>query len=115
MSFAQAATLTPTLGLNMVISSKLAKLGRLLSLLSTLNFIAFFIGALLMGGDALSGYAAAGHYFVANHGQLTEVSHALFVYSKLHAYSVILSLPIVLLFTWLARNHKIQVRATNTP
>jgi hypothetical protein len=46
------------------------------------NFTAFFIGALYFGGDAVSGRAVDGHYFLSNHGHLTEVSRAIFNYSK---------------------------------
>jgi len=48
------------------------------------NFACFAIMTLVLGGDAISGRRAAGHYFVASHGHYTEVSHATYVYSYVH-------------------------------
>ena len=57
-----------------------------------LNFIAFIAGYVRLGGDALSGKFEDGRYFLGNHGVFTEVSHATFVYSTIHAYSALLGL-----------------------
>jgi hypothetical protein len=46
-----------------------------------INFLLFFILAVYLGGDALGGGVINGHYFLSNHGRLTEVSHRVFVYS----------------------------------
>jgi hypothetical protein len=61
--------------------------------LTAANFIAFLIIAIYLGGDAINGYARAGHYFLGAHsnGPFTEVSHAIFTYSLWHALSVIAS------------------------
>ncbi|CAN5663917.1 hypothetical protein BH09VER1_BH09VER1_00930 [soil metagenome] len=57
--------------------------------LAILNFIAFSIAALYLGGDAFNGYAiSTGHYFLSSHGHQTEVSHAIWTYSYIHAISV---------------------------
>ncbi|WP_428484515.1 hypothetical protein [Rhodopila sp.] len=48
------------------------------------NFIAFVIIAILIGGDAWNGKMENGRYFVANHGRLTEVSASVFTYSLWH-------------------------------
>jgi hypothetical protein len=49
------------------------------------NFIAFVAIAMYLGGDALNGKIENGHYYLANHGIYTEVSHTIFIYSKIHA------------------------------
>jgi len=53
-----------------------------------LNAILFTIIAVRLGGDAISGHASDGHYFLAMHGKNTEVSHAVFTYGRWHAISV---------------------------
>jgi hypothetical protein len=71
-----------------------------------LNFIAFFLGALALGGDALSGYSEGGRYFLRSHGKATEVSADVFAYSKLHTRSIFITHPlaaIAYLFLWLTR------------
>jgi hypothetical protein len=51
-----------------------------------LNFV-FFLGiALFLGGSAANGHSANGHYFLGNHGRMTEVSGATFTYSLIHTY-----------------------------
>jgi hypothetical protein len=45
------------------------------------NFAVFIVGTFILGGDAWNGHATNGHYFVADHGHLTEVTKAEFVYS----------------------------------
>ncbi len=52
------------------------------------NFLTFTIIAERLGGDAANGKEEAGHYFLAEHGSLTEVSKSIFDYSRFHAYSV---------------------------
>jgi hypothetical protein len=61
---------------------------RLLFVLVTgwiVNFVAFVLIAAAIGGDALNGYAQHGRYFLRAHGHETEVSWAVFTYSKWHA------------------------------
>jgi hypothetical protein len=65
------------------------------------NFAAFMVGAVYLGGDALNGKAADGHYFLSNHGYLTEVSRAVFTYSEWHARSVFITHPVAILCGWL--------------
>lgn len=49
------------------------------------NFFAFVMALLYLGGDALNGKQEGGRYFLAQHGRLTEVSASVFAYSKWHA------------------------------
>jgi hypothetical protein len=65
------------------------------------NFAAFIVGSLYLGGDALSGKAVAGHYFLSSHGYLTEISRATFTYSEWHARSVFITHPLAMLCCWL--------------
>ena len=51
-----------------------------------LNFLAFIVIDVIIGGDALGGKVNHGHYYLNNHGSFTEVSHGVFVYSTYHAY-----------------------------
>jgi hypothetical protein len=62
----------------------------------------FILVAVCIGGDALSGKVAGGRYYLANHGSLTEVSYPVFVYSKIHAFSVFIMLPVAVFarFLW---------------
>jgi hypothetical protein len=66
-----------------------------------LNFFTFWFAAVYFGGDAVSGRAMDGHYFLSNHGHLHEVSLAVFTYSKWHTYSVFVTHPIAILCGWL--------------
>lgn len=58
-----------------------------------LNFLVFMAVSLWIGGDAVSGKEMNGKYFVASHGRLTEVSKSIFLYSKLHSYSLFVTHP----------------------
>lgn len=64
------------------------------------NFVVFFLGALYLGGDAVNGRTVDGHYFLANKGHLTEVSHAVFMYSKCHTLSIFITHPLAILCAW---------------
>ena len=57
-------------------------------LVGMVNFFVFFLAAVYLGGDAVSGRAVSGHYFLSSHGHLTEVSQAVFTYSEWHVRSV---------------------------
>jgi Mn2+/Fe2+ NRAMP family transporter len=66
------------------------------------NFLIFVLVAMYLGGNALCGGTVAGHYFVCEHGDWTEVSRATFTYSEWHARSIFLTHPLVLICAWLA-------------
>ncbi|MCL4217532.1 MAG: hypothetical protein KJ052_11085 [Candidatus Hydrogenedentes bacterium] len=65
-----------------------AIISRVLFIIAILNFTAFFIVSLQLGGDAINGKIEDGHYFLASKGNYTEVSPAIFNYSRAHVYSV---------------------------
>jgi hypothetical protein len=62
-----------------------------------LNFMVFGIAAVSLGGDAMSGKVEGGHYYLSNHGHLTEVSSGVFTYSRIHTYSIFITQPLALL------------------
>lgn len=68
-----------------------------------LNFFAFIMALLFLGGDALNSKQEAGRYFLGQHGKMTEVSAAVFAYSKWHAISSMLLIPVAMLFTLLSK------------
>ena len=67
------------------------------------NFAVFFIVALAIGGDAFNGKAEGGRYFLANHGKLTEVSRAVYDYSRYHTMSLFITHPLAFLAAWRAK------------
>jgi len=67
--------------------------------LACLNFVVFFIVAIVIGGDAVNGKIVGGHFYLANHGKLTEVSETVFTYSLWHVRSLFVTHPLGML-TW---------------
>lgn len=91
--------------------SLLQRLGAIIAVTWFLNFAAFVVIAIRIGGDAMNGHAAGGHYYLADHGTLTEVSRQVFVYSEIHVISVwvltALVIPLGLIHAWRRRHeHK---------
>lgn len=72
------------------------KLYAAIVLLGLLNFFVFFCTAMYLGGDAINGHSSNGHYYLADHGHLTEVSRAVFAYSKWHVISVWITHPLAI-------------------
>jgi hypothetical protein len=66
-----------------------------------LNFLAFWVAAVYLGGDAVNGKAMEGHYFLSSHGHLTEVGRNVFTYSRWHVFSVFITHPLAMLCAWL--------------
>jgi len=62
-----------------------------------INFLSFVTIAEFLGGDAVAGHMAAGHYFLGYHGKMTEVSRAVFQYSLWHSLSVVVTAPLAML------------------
>ena len=65
------------------------------------NFAVFIVVALSIGGDAVNGFARSGHYFLDNKGHLSEVGPSLFLYSRWHVYSLLVTQPLGMLCGWL--------------
>jgi hypothetical protein len=53
---------------------------------AVVNFAVFWLVALYLGGDAVNGKAEGGRFFLGSHGRYTEVSEAVYMYSKWHVY-----------------------------
>jgi hypothetical protein len=70
---------------------------RVICYIAILNFISFFIISILIGGDALNGEVQNGHYYLGGGGNHTEVVWLVFIYSKLHAFSVFITFPLAAL------------------
>lgn len=62
-----------------------------------LNFLFFWIAAVTLGGDAVNGKVEGGHYYLDSHGHLTEVSRGVFMYSRIHTYSIFITHPLAIL------------------
>ena len=70
------------------------KLYAIIFAVAFINFFLFIIGTVILGGDALNGKVVGDHYYLANHGQLTEVNAFVFMYSKIHAISIFITHPL---------------------
>jgi len=81
--------------------------------LCALNFAAFWLIAVYLGGDALSGGIRDGRYLLMSHGVYTEVSREVFEYSRLHAQSIEFTHPVA--FATAALVMYIQNRALPKP
>ena len=69
-------------------------IGMALFFLAIINFAAFAVIALSIGGDALNGKQENGHYYVSSHGKLTEVSRSVWLYSAAHSISLFVTHPL---------------------
>ena len=67
---------------------------RFIFIFGIVNFLAYCLMAAHLGGDAINGKMAAGHFYLANHGRYTEVSEAVFNYSRWHTYGVWVTHPL---------------------
>jgi hypothetical protein len=77
-----------------------------ISALCLLNFVVFVIVASVIGGDAVSGKAVAGHFYLGNHGRLTEVSEDVYNYSRWHVFSLFITHPLAALTGYLAKKEQ---------
>lgn len=64
------------------------RLDRIIQIACLVNFAAYMLVTVLIGGDAINGHEMDGHYFLASHGKLTEVSRGLFIFSEVHSVAV---------------------------
>lgn len=76
-------------------------------LLWQLNFLAFWVIGVLLGGDAINGKIEGGHYFLGQRATFTEVSPMVWYYSVTHAVATIVTLPVAAYFgirAWFSRD-----------
>jgi hypothetical protein len=76
-----------------------------------LNFMVFLGVAFRLGGDAISGYHRSGHYYVGMHGGYRDVSHAVYIYSYVHAIVSMVSMAVFVLVAFLLRRRLSGFRA----
>ena len=70
---------------------------------AVVNFLAFVFVTTQIGGDALNGHSDHGRYYLSDHGKLTEVSKAVYVYSLCHALSLLITHPLAIYAGWVWR------------
>jgi hypothetical protein len=70
------------------------------------DFAAFVVVSLCIGGDAINGYIKDGYYFVCMHGSCHEVTRTVFEYSRWHAISLFVFFPATFIVALLARQPK---------
>jgi hypothetical protein len=84
-----------------------------------LNFLTFGITAALLGGDAINGRSENGHYYFSSHGKATEVSEAVYIYSRIHVYNVFITHPLAmvagLILSSLDAQNRTRKGRPNTP
>ncbi len=73
------------------------KLVKTLLILGIINFVSFYFLVLFLGGDAVNGHTSNGKYYLANHGEITEVTKGIYIYSKIHVYSQLLTFPLFII------------------
>ena len=98
-----------------LISRILSKLFTVAVAIGLLNFLLFVAGAAYFGGDAVNGKVEAEKYYLWGYHNGTkgyiEVSPAVFSYSKWHAYSVMITWPLMFLAGFASK--RVERRATN--
>jgi hypothetical protein len=77
----------------------LNRLTTIVGLAALANLLVFIAIAIAIGGDAINGHQQGGHYFLASHGTLTEVSRNVFTYSKVHSIAVMVTVPLAVLLS----------------
>ncbi len=70
---------------------------RILGTAALVNFFTFWIGVVLLGGDAVNGRIQNGHYFLRSHAHLQEVSAGIFIYSEIHCISAMVGMVATML------------------
>lgn len=75
------------------------KIGTTILVICILNFIAFIIVSMVIGGSAPNGYEKDGKYFLSEHGKETEVTKQVWDYSLWHTRSLIITHPLAMILT----------------
>ena len=74
--------------------SQLHPITRALVLAALVDFLAYAVFTVALGGNAGDGYARAGHFFVSNHGVVREVGRAAWWLNLVQGYSLYALLPL---------------------
>ncbi len=75
------------------------KVAIVILVLCALNFFAFLASTMKIGGSAANGTVKDGHYFVGDHGKVTEVSQRAWEISLWHSKSLFLTHPLAIILT----------------
>src|SRR5262245_59895667 len=78
----------------------------LLGLLCWLNWLAFWLIGVSIGGSAQLGGIKAGHYFVADHSNVTEVTAWVYWYSWVHGATQAITLPLGVMAGFILRGRE---------
>lgn len=73
------------------------RLAYLLVTLGVLNFLIFMTVSTMLGGSAPNGKMEGGKYFLGSHGDYTEVPQSTYEYSRLHANSLHVTHPLIII------------------
>jgi hypothetical protein len=73
------------------------KTGTAILIICILNFVAFGIGSMMIGGSATNGLQENGRFFVSEHGKNTEVTKQVWNYSLWHSRSLIVTHPLAMI------------------
>ncbi|HXU34429.1 MAG TPA: hypothetical protein VN851_27965 [Thermoanaerobaculia bacterium] len=65
------------------------------------NFAVFVVIALYLGGSAFGTSPSGGHYYLADHGHLTEVGRGVWIYSWAHAFLTVTTFPLVVIVAFI--------------
>ena len=81
------------------------------------NFLVFSIVAFIIGGNAGGGTVKGGCYYVGIKSHYTQVSHAVFIYSLWHGYSVLATHSLFFIgaamLAWLDKREKNKPRGSD--
>ena len=78
------------------VHSNIMKIATAILILCLLNFVAFGVGSVVIGGSAANGSIKDGRYYVSEHSKDTEVTEKIWVYSLWHSRSLFLSHPLAM-------------------
>ena len=80
-----------------------------LAVVLMLNFIAWSVGLLVLGGEAVHGRIENQRYYVVGRSGSTEVSREAYNYSLYHTYSVFVLGPLCVVAILVAKRKKAQL------
>ena len=73
------------------------KIATAILILCVLNFIAFAVGSMVIGGNADTRITSEEKYYVSNHGKRIEVTEQVWNYSYWHARTIIVTHPLAII------------------
>jgi hypothetical protein len=77
------------------------------------NFALFIVICAFLGGSPGNGMVRSGHYYVGEHGKVTEVSERTYRVTQIYEYGTFVALPLSILA--LAYGNSLKKRAESYP